>query len=125
MQSVHKKNLIEDLRKEAADKNTVELCDGFVGFKFHNVTKYYENDIVFLSHESKHINLVPLELLDQVEGVIVYFDSDNVCFCNIARNSKFHINFLLQFTERFLAKVADLCEFHRTEQYRIRHFVVQ
>lgn len=67
-----------DLRKEPSDKHTIDLGDGIVGFKFHNVTKYYENDIVFISHESKHINLVPVELLDRVEGVIVYFDSDNV-----------------------------------------------
>lgn len=46
----------------------------------HNVTKYYENDLVFISHESKHINLVPVELLERIEGVIVYFDSDNVIF---------------------------------------------
>lgn len=74
---------IKDLRKEAADKHTIDLGNGIIGFKFHNVTKYYENDIVFVSHESKHINLIPLELVDRVEGVIVYFDSDNVSHCEI------------------------------------------
>lgn len=70
-----------DLRKEAADKNTIDLGNGVIGFKFHNVTKYYENDIVFLSHQTKHVNSVPVELLDRVEGLIVYFDSDNVRNC--------------------------------------------
>lgn len=63
-----------------ANENTVELVDGIVGYKFHNVTKYYENDILFLSHESKHINLIPIELLSQVEGCLIYFDSENVRF---------------------------------------------
>lgn len=67
-----------DLRKEPADQNTIDLGNGVIGYKFHNVTKYYENDLVFLSHESKHINVVPIDLLDCIEGVIVYFDSDNV-----------------------------------------------
>lgn len=67
-----------DLRKESADKNTIDLGNDVVGYKFHNVTKYYENDLVFLSHESKHINLVPVDLLERIEGVIIYFDSDNV-----------------------------------------------
>lgn len=71
-----------DLRKESADKNTIDLGNDVVGYKFHNVTKYYENDIIFLSHESKHINLVPVELLDRIEGVIIYFDSDNVSPAN-------------------------------------------
>lgn len=69
------------MRKEPSDKHTIDLGNGIVGFKFHNVTKYYENDIVFVSHESKHINLIPVELVDRVEGVIVYFDSDNVSHC--------------------------------------------
>lgn len=72
--------LIQDLRKESSDQNTIDLENGVIGYKFHNVTKYYENDLVFLSHESKHINMVPLELLGRVEGVIVYFDSDNVSY---------------------------------------------
>lgn len=67
-----------DLRKNTPDKNTVDLGDGVTGFKFHNVTKYYENDIVFLSHESKHPSSLPFALLDRIEGLIVYFDSDNV-----------------------------------------------
>lgn len=67
-----------DLRKESANTNTIDLGNDIVGYKFHNVTKYYENDLVFLSHESKHINLVPVELLDRIEGVIIYFDADNV-----------------------------------------------
>lgn len=67
-----------DLRKEPADQNTIDLGDEIVGYKFHNVTKYYENDLVFLSHESKHINVVPFDLIGRIEGVIVYFDSDNV-----------------------------------------------
>lgn len=70
-----------DLRKEPVDKHTIDLGDGIIGFKYHNVTKYYENDIVFLSHEANHINLIPLELVNRVEGVIVYFDSDNVSYC--------------------------------------------
>lgn len=63
-----------------ADENTVDLGGGIVGYKFHNITKYYENDILFLSHGTMHINLVPLELLDQVEGCLIYFDADNVSF---------------------------------------------
>lgn len=77
--------LFADLRKEAADKDTIDLGNGVIGFKFHNVTKYYENDIVLLSHETKHINTVPVELLDRVEGLIVYFDSDNVSKCTFQR----------------------------------------
>lgn len=69
-----------------ADENTVELVDGIIGYKFHNVTKYYENDILFLSHESKHINLIPIELLSQVEGCLIYFDSENASISNLLLN---------------------------------------
>ncbi|XP_031637450.1 uncharacterized protein LOC116349927 isoform X2 [Contarinia nasturtii] len=72
--------IIDNLRKESSDKNTIDLGNNVLGYKFHNCTKYYENDLVFLSHESNHINLVPVELLDRIEGVIVYFDSDNKDF---------------------------------------------
>lgn len=70
--------IVPDLRKESPDQNTIELCDNTTGYKFHNVTKYYENDIILLSHESKHISLIPVELLERIEGFIIYFDSDNV-----------------------------------------------
>lgn len=83
--SVHASNLVAnceflllDIRKVDADTNTVDLDGKIKGYKFHNVTKYYENDIVFISHEDKHINLVPIELLEDVEGCIVYFESENV-----------------------------------------------
>lgn len=117
-----------DLRKEPpTNQNTIDFGNDIVGYKFHNVTKYYENDLVFLSHESKHINLVPMELLEQIEGVIVYFDSDNVSEKqnNLLFNEPFNLNgsFLLtlfnhenclKFTERFPAQVTNLREFHRT-----------
>lgn len=67
-----------DLRKEPAEKNTIKLCDNITGYKFHNVTKYYENDIAFLSHESNHVNIIPAELLERIEGLIIYFDSEDV-----------------------------------------------
>lgn len=66
------------MRKEPEDRNIVDLGDGAIGFKFHNVTKYYENDIAFMTHEPKHINLMPIDLMDRIEGVIIYFDADNV-----------------------------------------------
>lgn len=58
--------------------DTIDIDGNIKGYKFHNVTKYYENDIIFIAHEDKHINLVPIELLEHVEGCIVYFDSENV-----------------------------------------------
>lgn len=67
-----------DLRKESVEQNTIKLCDNITGYRFHNVTKYYENDIAFLSHESNHVNLIPAELLERIEGLIIYFDSENV-----------------------------------------------
>lgn len=98
-----------DLRKEPSDKHTIDLGDGIVGFKFHNVTKYYENDIVFVSHESKHINLIPLGLVDRVEGVIVYFDSDNVSHC-LRALLFIHVKYVCQFIEYYLLH----CIFLRT-----------
>lgn len=68
-----------DIRKVEADVNTIEIDGNIKGYKFHNVTKYYENDIVFIAHEGKQINSLPVALLEQIEGCIVYFDSDNVC----------------------------------------------
>lgn len=97
-----------DLRKEPNTQNTIDFGNDTIGYKFHNVTKYYENDLVFLSHESKHINLVPIELLEQIEGVIVYFDSDNVRISPQNQSMRTHccvkdIFNRLCFTERFSA----------------------
>lgn len=60
------------------NENIVNLCDDIIGYKYQNVTKYYENDIVFVSHVDKHINLIPVELRERIEGLIVYFDAEDV-----------------------------------------------
>lgn len=58
--------------------NTVELGNNLIGFKYRNVTKYYENDIVFVQQPSHSVVGIPLEILDRVEGCIVHFDAKKV-----------------------------------------------
>lgn len=99
-----------------ADVDTIDIDGNIKGYKFHNVTKYYENDIVFIAHEDKHINLLPIELLEHVEGCIVYFDSENVSanYCNF-QLPLFCNLFVLCIPERVPEKNAGVCEFHRVE----------
>lgn len=98
-----------DIRKLPANESTVGLCGDVVGYKYHNVTKYYENDIVFVSHESKHISLIPAELHDRIEGCIIYFDAENVI---IARRSPPPALIpLCRFQKEFLNKLPAYADF--------------
>lgn len=57
---------------------TEDLGNNLTGYKYHNVTKYYENDIVFLSQNKEPLNALPIDVLNRIEGCIVYFDANNV-----------------------------------------------
>lgn len=50
--------------------------NGLTGHKFHLITKYYETDILFCPVNEKIENF-PSNLLNRLEGVLIYFNAKN------------------------------------------------
>lgn len=69
---------LTDIRKTSPENDTIQVNDDTIGYKYHNITKYYENDILFVSQNEKSLDLIHPDLLDHIEGLIIYFDANNV-----------------------------------------------
>jgi len=69
--------VINNIRKTPIEETTVDLGNNITGFKYRNVTKYYENDIIFISQNSQPLSLLPGDIVGRLEGCIVYFDANN------------------------------------------------
>lgn len=81
-----------DIRKTPIEEATVDLGNNITGYKYRNLTKYYENDIIFVSQNRQPLSLLPGDIVSRLEGCIVYFDAHNVSLYTNQKCRRSHCN---------------------------------
>ncbi|CAD7082781.1 unnamed protein product [Hermetia illucens] len=80
---VSPESIIENIRKKPPTEDVDQLmtlpAGDIVGCKLHLVTKYYQTDL-YLVPFKEDISLLPAEIQEAIEAVLIYFDSGKRSF---------------------------------------------